>query len=422
MTERFRCNDHTVTLLKKGADIYSKISYPLRYGVFSEIETKKAILQFNKNGEIIHAKGKGREWPFPQEWLKRSMGNDWIYYSTGGYTGVFEAIGEFYLPNLPYPTNSLLGGKPFVEKSILELTTFWYELLEGAVDKIRNVPESIDSFLRLALTNTPERLEEKAQNLFSISEGRVTVLPPDTRHVDYDVIPLMLAEGCLYKCRFCKVKTKKPYREKSKEEIDGQIARLKHLYGDNLANYNSVFFGEHDVLCVSPEVVLYGVEKAYAELELSGSYMRGCNFFFFGSVDSLLEAPDKLFTELRNLPCSFYINIGLESADQETLDFLGKPITCRKVEEAFARMQDINDSCSNIELTANFIMDEELPKGHYPAFLKLVREKMARVKPKGCIYLSPLKFSNPNREKLFVFNRFKVLSRLPTFLYIIQRL
>ena len=59
MSETYRCRDVAFSLEKRGADQYTKTSYPLRYGVFSEIETPNAILQFNLNDEIIQARGKG---------------------------------------------------------------------------------------------------------------------------------------------------------------------------------------------------------------------------------------------------------------------------------------------------------------------------------------------------------------------------
>jgi len=118
----------------------------------------------------------------------------------------------------------------------------------------------------------------------------------------------------------------------------------------------------------------------------------------------------------------FYINIGLESADQETLDALGKPLSAKQVGEAFARMQDINNRFQTVEITANFIMDENLPVQHYPSILDLIRDRQVFTRPKGTIYFSPLTFNQPSRARLFEFNRLKVLSRFPTFLYIIQRL
>jgi radical SAM superfamily enzyme YgiQ (UPF0313 family) len=422
MNEIWQHEDIRIHLRKRGYDQYVKASYPVRYGLFSEIETRDAILQFNLNDEIVQAKGKGREWPDPQEWLKRTEGNDWIYYSTGGYAGVFEAIGEYYLPNTPYPTNSLIGGQPLSLPSVARITGSWHNLLRETVDRAGGTPADIRDFLDRALANSPEVLQKKAETLFAISGGRITVLPPDARHVDYNVIPLTIAEGCLYKCRFCRVKTDSPFREKTPEEIADQIDRLKELYGRNLVNYNALFLGEHDALCARPDLLVETVGKAYHAFGFSGSNMKGASVFLFGSVDSLLNAPSRLFEDLKKLLCSFYINIGLESADQETLDRLGKPVTAVRIAEAFARMQDINDRYLNIEVTANFIMDERLPENHYPAFLRLVRDGLTRNKPKGCIYLSPLRIGRPSRSILFEFNRLKVLSRLPTFLYIIQRL
>ena len=227
-----------ITLNKKGVNEYTKISFPLKYGIFSEIETSDAILQFNLNHEIVRAKGKGRDWIQPSEWLKRSMGNDWIYYSTGGYTGVFEAIGEYYLPNLPYPTNSLIGGKPFNEPAINKIISSWQEIIHKSLNSIKADgikllvdKENFINFLESALTNNSENLQKKADYLFDASGGRITVMPPDARHVDYDIIPLIISDGCLYKCRFCRVKSDKPFAVRSDREISKQIEKLKNIYG-----------------------------------------------------------------------------------------------------------------------------------------------------------------------------------------------
>jgi hypothetical protein len=416
-------SDHLhITLNKHGAREYTRMSFPLHAGLFSEIETPDYLLHFNLNNEILRAKGKGKSWPHPHEWLKRNMGNDWIYYSTGGYTGVFEATGEYYLPNLPYTTNGLLGGNPFKLEPIDKLITSWPDILTGILNSTHELPEDINGFLHNALANTSQKLAAKADRLFSICGGRSTVLPPDARHVDYNVIPITVATGCLYKCRFCEVKNKLPFHPKSHKEITRQICTLKTVYGRDLLNYNALFLGEHDALQAGPALLLHALKEAYSQLNLSHTYLRGCSAFLFGSVTSLLNSPDSFFTELQSLPYSSYINIGLESADQATLDILGKPLTTALVTEAFRRIQDINDRFSKIEITANFVIDDDLPRNHLPAFLALVRDSLPRKKPKGCVYLSPLKFGQPSRSQTFGFNRLKVLSRVPTYLYIIQRL
>jgi wyosine [tRNA(Phe)-imidazoG37] synthetase (radical SAM superfamily) len=135
-----------------------------------------------------------------------------------------------------------------------------------------------------------------------------------------------------------------------------------------------------------------------------------------------LEAPEQLFQDLENLPPLIYINIGLESADQETLDKIGKPISARQVQQAFDRIQDINNRYNSIEITANFLMDDTLPINHYPKIIELIRDKQTFNKPKGTIYFSPLTFDKPSRARLFEFNRLKILSKFPTYLYLIQRL
>lgn len=406
----------------RGARRYAKVSYPQQYGIYSEIETAAAVMRFNLRGEIVYLRGKGHDWPHPQEWLKRTIGNDWIYYSTGGYNGVFEAIGEYYLPNTPYPTNSLLGGRPFELPAVDRLIASWPVLLaEAAVELSPEMPDHARELLAGMLANDPQALRGRAAELFAINGGRVTVLPPDARHVDYDVVPVHVNEGCLYKCRFCRVKSERPYRCRPWDEVEIQIQRLRDWFGGDAVNCNALFLGEHDALAAGAEVIVPAIDRARAVLGLADSAMAGGNVFIFGSVDSLLAAPDRLFAALDRSGCSVFINVGLESVDQESLDKLGKPLAVARVMEAFRRIQEINSSCAAVEVTANFILDDLAP-GHMPSLARLLGEGVPRARGKGCIYLSPLAIGSPSRSKVMDFYRLKRLSRLPTFLYIIQRL
>ena len=282
--------------------------------------------------------------------------------------------------------------------------------------------DALLNFLNKTTANSPDYLENRARRLFDIIGGRISVLPPDARHVDYNLIPLTIAQGCLYKCRFCKVKNAAPFAAKDEAEIRSQISSLKDHYGADLKNYNSLFLGEHDALLAGADLITCSIEEAYREFNFSDSYPHGSNVFLFGSVTSFLEAPEKLFQDLAHMPPLIYINIGLESADQETLDKIGKPISARQVQQAFDRIQDINTRYSSIEITANFLMDDTLPKNHYPRIIELIRDKQTFTKPKGTIYFSPLTFDKPSRARLFEFNRLKIESKFPTYLYIIQRL
>ena len=410
------------TLTQRGAGHYAKVSYPQQYGIYSEIETAAAVMRFNLRGEIVYLRGKGHDWPHPQEWLKRTLGNDWIYYSTGGYNGVVEAIGEYYLPITPYPTNSLLGGRPFELPAVGRLIASWPGLLaEAAAELSPGLPDHAREFLARMLANDPQALQARAAELFAINGGRVTVLPPDARHVDYDVVPVHVSEGCLYKCRFCRVKSERPYRRRPWEEVEIQIQRLRDWSGGDVVNFNSLFLGEHDALAAGAEAIVPAIDRARAVLGLADSAIAGGNVFLFGSVDSLLAAPASLFEALNRSSCQVYINVGLESVDQESLDRLGKPLAAARVLQAFHRIQEINGSFTAVEVTANFIMDDLAP-GHLPSLVRLLGETLPKTRSKGCIYLSPLAVGSPSRSKVMDFYRLKNLSRLPTFLYIIQRL
>ncbi len=422
MSRIFTSDKLKITLDKEGSTTYSKMSFPVHCGIYHEIETQGFIFQFNLNGDIFRAKGKGREWAHPHEWLKRTQGNDWIYYSTGGYTGVFEATGEYYLPNFQYPSNSILGGHPFAQKEIQHIAVSWHQILQEQLEHTLGLPDDFSNFVFDVMGNDSHILAQKARRLHETVGGRISVLPPDARHVDYNFIPLTISRGCLYKCAFCRVKNGTVFSEKTRQEIIQQIDQLKRHYGRDLVNYNSLFLGEHDALQTNSELILFSIETAYREFGFAKSYLADNSTFLFGSVTSFLNTPETFFQQLNTFPGMTFINIGLESADQETLDRIGKPITTREVRDAFKRSQDINDRYSSIEITSNFIMDNQLPENHYKNILELIREKLSHVKPKGSIYFSPLAFNQPSRSRLFEFNRLKVMSRLPTYLYIIQRL
>lgn len=445
-TQQLQREHFTLTLYKRGEEIYTKSRHPVQYGVYHELDTARALMRFNLNGEIIAARGKGADWPNTTEHLKRTAGNDWVYYSTGGYAGTFEtfgagelqqpvqfkipspyneiykATGEFYLPHFSYSTNSILGSDPLSEPAVQRLMSSWYEILKNTLPSVSTLPEPFASRAADLLANTPERLQEKAERLFALYGGRVTVLPPGARHVDYNVLPLAVADGCLYKCRFCEVKNRKRFAVKPAEEVDAQIRGLRELYGRELINYNALFLGEHDALHAGRSVLVSAAERAASVLKLRDSVMRGCSIFLFGSADSFLQAEEELFRELNALGCAVYINLGLESADQETLDGLGKPLTTEKVEASFTRLLEVNEHYGNVEVTANFLMGERLPEGHYPAFLRLARESLDHPRSKGTLYLSPVMPVHAPRRLLYEFNQLARLSRLPTYLYTIQRL
>jgi hypothetical protein len=421
-------DDLTITTAKEGVREYSKVSYPVRYGTYDEIRVGEHIFQFNLLGEIKHIQGRRGEWPNSAEWLKRSEANDWAYYSSGNYRGIFERFGEYYFPCLSYSSNSIMGEKPFNERGV-QHAFHALERLQEQVTRVRarGVPAEVSAFFERLAGWDREALALRANQFHRIIGGPVSVLPPDARHADYDVIPLVLVDGCLYKCGFCSVKSGGELTLRSRQNLIEQLAGLKSFYGPELQNYNALFLGQHDTLCASPEMIEFAALEAYATLGFKNSFMRRPTLFLFGSVDSLIDARERLFQLLDVMPFFTYINVGLESSDGVTLDLLRKPISPEKVRDAFARMLDINRRYERIEMSANFVMGLDLPEGHLASILQLSAECRGLFSGKGTLYISPLAEDRmmtreEGRAFLAQFDKVKAGSILPTYLYLIQRL
>jgi hypothetical protein len=415
--------DLSLRLNISGSGKYEKVSYPVRYGRLAEIVTPGHRFQFNLNGEIKFLQGLGRDWPHPNEWLKRSAGNHWIYYDGGGYNQIFDYLGEYYLPCFTYDTNSLWDTDPFRERPVQEALEAFQQLSKDLKHHLKdgNWSEEEKTFLSKAESLDPQALQDRADQLNSIIKSRVSVLPPDSRHVDYDCLPLIIADGCLYHCAFCRIQSNQDFQIRSRADIQSQLQQLRTFYGPDIRNYNSLFLGQHDALLCGRERIVSVALQAYEVLELEQSYLEGSHLFLFGSVDSFLRAEEGLFEKLNSLPYRTWLNLGLESADQESLNMLGKPLRVREVEEAFRRMIAINHKYDRLEVTANFVVDLTLPPGHWESLERLARESLSHYVDKGAIYLSPLS-RNGRNELRQRFRALKMKSRLPLYLYLLQRL
>jgi hypothetical protein len=101
---------------------------------------------------------------------------------------------------------------------------------------------------------------------------------------------------------------------------------------------------------------------------------------------------------------------------------LKKPLSSQKVESAFSRMLRINRTYPNIEISANFVIGDDLPPAHLPSIGSMTRKHLAHFYSKGDIYLSPLENIGSKERLLTAFNELKAANLLPTYLYLIQRL
>jgi radical SAM superfamily enzyme YgiQ (UPF0313 family) len=365
------------------------------------------------------------DWPHPAEHFKRTDGNDWVYYSCGDDSsdkGVISWMGEYYYPCLPYASNPLWEINYLADPEIMKAFAAWAQLF-GDLYTSKNAgrPFNTQALVEKVMENNDNTLHDRATRFHEILGGQTSVLPPDTRHIDYEVIPVNICRGCLYQCKFCCVKSRQRFQVRSKSEISDQIAQLKAFYGDDFENYNGLFLGDHDALAAKEQLLLFSAAQASDAFGFNNRPQTPF-LFLFGSVDSFLQSKNALFDALNLLAFYTYINIGLESVDDSTLDLIGKPLNESKVTEAYAKMLDINSAYENIEVTANFVIGEDLPEDHYHSLMDLLESQPATPLKKGVIYLSPLKNSPKKRELLPLVNRIKARSNLPVFVYLIQRL
>jgi len=414
----YRLNNLAITTEKEGAGSYAKATYPIRFGKYAEIRTPNYEFHLNMKGEIKFIRGLGVNWRHPGELLKRTDGNDWVYYSLGTVgEGIKGLLGEYYLPCLPYMSNSIWEFNPFTDMNIMQALGAWSQLYGTLMETPDDgMPGPLKEFISLVAACHENALHANAQALRAIGGERISVLPPDTRHVDYEVIPLMVADGCLYHCDFCCVKSPQRFKARPWDDILRQIQQLKAFYGRNLGSYKGLFLGNHDALAAGDKLIYDAAGEA-----IKGLALEDPKLFLFASVDSLLRAGDGLFERLNQLGYT-YINMGLESVDPATLAGLGKPLSVARVREAFQKMLELNRQYANIEITANFLLGERFSPEHYQSLAELLGSVPGPPSHKGGVYLSPLLDSPQKPELLPAFREIKSQSRLPTFIYLIQRL
>jgi radical SAM superfamily enzyme YgiQ (UPF0313 family) len=420
--ERHQLEDLEIVFDSTGQDDWGKFSFPVWYGIPVKINWRGYHYDFNLRGGLKKIAGRPSVWPEPQDVLKRTDGNHFIYYGTFGYGSSYDLIKNYYVPFNGRYDGDIFPAKPLEGRHVGQAL----EAFDGLVKEAGRLAESRAcdrprEFLRKIAVRGREALAKDARTLHHIIGADMPVLPPDTIDVDYEVIPLIVAEGCRYHCRFCRFKTA-GFRVRSRRNITAQIQALKEFYGADLVNYNSLVLGQNDALAAGTDILTHAAETAYDLLNLSSSYHRGRpNLFIFGSVDSFLEADHSLFEGLERLPYRTSINIGLESPDQETLDRLGKPLQADRVREAFRQMQEVNRCWSRITVSCNFVLGSDLPLRNVEAIQTMLEEE-TREKGKGVAYLSPLIGASQRRQILKEFGEIKRSSPLPVFIYMAQML
>ena len=412
---------------KQGVYQPSKGDYPVRYGERAVVTTPELTMELDGAGRLKTLAGRSESWTHQLEYLKRTEGNDWVFYSLGEYSDYFGLYGEYYLPCPDYPTNRPLGGEPFRKEAVKRVFRAGSEAIRELAGGGERLPRRQRRFLEQLEANDPARLALHAQRLHEIIGSKIPVLPPDARHVDYDVVPLTVVDGCRYGCRFCCVDDGRSLSPRTRANLREQLDGLQRWLGRQAGNIQGLFLGLHDALAADDDLLQWTVHEAYRELGFEGSRFKWPQLYMFASVDSLLEKNEGFFDWLEEIPFSTFINVGLESPDPTVLQRLGKPLSPTKVNACFQRMVEINARQAKVEMTANFVLLPEMAERADDAIAGLLEQHLVKPTSRGVCYLSPLMEGprRPRAQRRALIRRIHDLQRaspLQMYLYLIQRL
>lgn len=377
--------------LCKGYRGLEPLSFPASRGLYTEIRWRGYRFEFDLNGCIRKIWGGGKEWPHPWDWLARTQTNRWMYLSGQGYEDTFALTGGYYhLYAQGQEMDPAHREHPLGEPHVKEAFRAWDELRELLPRALALAPEGVAGVLEAILRMTPRVLARRALELCRILKATIPVLPPETHLVEYQVLPVLVAEGCTANCRFCSVKTASDFAPRTLGEIAEQIEGLRAFYGPELANYNSVFLGQNDALSAGMDMVLQAAWMAWERFELARSYHPFPRLFLFSGAEAFLSLDARSVAALERLPYSgVHVNVGVESLDGATLEILGKPLSARAARECVERAFELNRRPGPLEVGLNFVSGDSLPPSHW----RLLEEALCRPGPrlcKGAAYVSPL--------------------------------
>lgn len=404
--------------------MHGKLSYPVRCGRYHELQTPDALYHLGLDGFPKYAQGRRAGWPHPQEWLKSTRGGDWLYYSSQGYGDLFDLTGEYYYPFVSYASNPLFSGNPFHSPAVAGLLQGHDQCCRQAAARAEagGFTGEAGEVLRRFSHWTGEARARHGRDWLRLLHARIPVLPPDCRHVDYDVLPVILSQGCLANCGFCRIKTGGEFSVRPLPEVTKQLAGLQGLLGPELANYRGIFFGQHDVLACGIDHIDTALSVVLQWLPADHGLVREPEVFFFASTASLLTVDETELRRLERNDCRVHINIGLESFDQATLDALQKPVRSEENIAAFRRMLAINRRCGHLTLSANLISGRLAGPGHIDRAIEVIKAEVRVFEPGSVLYLSPLTGEYDIKEVRSDLRRIQALRRLPVYPYLIQRL
>ncbi len=366
-----------IFLDRKGQDECGIFSFPARPRIYHQLELLGLVIHFSTAWRPIFIQG-SRQWPNPLEWIKITLSGTRFYYASLGYGDLASLFSQYYVP-CPVDGQEVLSSfNPLLQTGVrktLQALDKLPELLKKSEEEgnahLKDISKAIGRWKRFYLFELPRILKCK-----------VNVLPPDSMICDYNLIPVIVSTGCLKNCGFCTVKDGTEFKVRSRARIKTQVEEITSALERELESYRGAFIGNLDALYAPDDLLFYAIDI----LRQRVPWIK--NFFLFGSVHSLLEKDLSFFKNLNALGVNFFINIGIESLDSDTLALIKKPVSLRKVEGAWEKIGLLNTAFPCLDISLNILANPAFPASHWERLL-LKLEKDSR-SPRGTVYLSPL--------------------------------
>jgi len=404
---------------RQGSPVHQRVSYPSRCGRYHELRLNGLVAHLALDRFPKFVQLTGPHWPHPQEWLKITRAGDTLYYALRGYSGLHDLTGEYYYPLPSFPGNPIYRPDQAQARAWQQVLTTLARAQERAARS--PLPGHKGHLLRAFAAWTEKQRLAFAHRLHRILRARIPVLPPDCRHVDYDVLPVILADGCLANCGFCRIKSGSDFQLRPAEDIRQQLTGLMNLFAEERANIRGIFLGQNDALAAGATAVARTIRMILRHLDRPPRYVRDTMVFLFASCSSFLALTKAELDRLQELPCRLFINLGLESFDQASLEALRKPVRAADNRTALERMLAINRTAGQVTISANILLGDSLPPSHLESLSRiLARPGISH--PDTVLYLSPLMNDFHPTSLISLLRRLKKLSRLSLLPYLIQRL
>jgi hypothetical protein len=211
---------------------------------------------------------------------------------------------------LPAETSNLEGHARSIASDLFQA------IAASQVDLSSILPDSGLAGLRAAASFTAERYRQDVKRYYQVYKP-VGILPPD----QYMAVVLQATEGCSFNtCTFCDFYRDRPFRIKTPESFRQHCEVVRDYLGEGLKLRRTIFLGDANALVAPMPRLLALMEIAHEVYDVET--LGGIYAFLDGFSGERKSSADYAELGRRGLR---RVYIGMESGNEELLQFLKKP-------------------------------------------------------------------------------------------------